>query len=79
MRRVMVLVTVELLMMAMLAASVGVAQGLASTPTVVKVERTPSGVPVEPAACEWAAGTAGLEWRAGGVCWLELPGWDAAF
>jgi hypothetical protein len=79
MRRVMVLVTMAVLMTAMLVASAGVAQGLASTPAVVKFERIPSGVPVEPAACEWAVGTAGLQWRAGGVCWLELPGWDAAF
>ena len=75
MKRLVVLVTVTLLMAATLVVSAGVAQGLPSG--TVTFERTPSGVPVNPAACEWAAGTVGLEWRAGGVCWLKLPGWNA--
>ncbi len=79
MRRLMVLVTVALLMTAMLVASAGSAQGLAQTSGTVKIEKVPSGVPVDPAACETVAGVAGFEWRAGGeVCWLTLPSWDGS-
>jgi type 1 fimbria pilin len=76
MRRFIMLVTMALLLATMLVASTGVAQALPSG--TVSIVRTDSGVAVDPAACEWAAGTAGLEWRAGGVCWLELPGWSFA-
>lgn len=72
MRRLMVLVTAALLMTAMSAVSISPALG---APTLSVGGG--GGVAVDPAACEWAAGTGGLEWRAGGVCWLELPGWNA--
>ena len=77
-RRFIILATMTLLMAAMLLASTGVAQALLGSGTV-GIVRTDSGVAVDPTVCELAAGTAGLEWRPGGVCWLELPGWDAAF
>jgi hypothetical protein len=72
MRRLTVLLTVALLMMAMLVASAGGAQGLASG--TIKIDRTPSGVAVAPAACElFADGSSGFAWRPGGACWFTPP------
>ena len=73
MRRMRLLVAMVVLMTAMLVASMSPALGA----PLLSIG-SGGGVAVDPAACEWAAGTAGFEWRAGGVCWLELPGWDAS-
>ena len=75
MRRLRMLVAMVVLTAAMLVASAGVAQALASTPGTVKIVRVPSGVPVDLAVCEVLAGDSAMfEWRAGGeVCWVNSP------
>lgn len=84
MRRFVVLVTVVVLVAAMVVLSVSPA--LAITKRIEKASPVISavssgGTPVEPTwACETVAGVGGFQWRDGGeVCWLTLPGWDAAF
>ena len=84
MRRLTRLVTVVLFVAALLMLSMSPA--LAITRTVDRASPVISavssgGTPVEPPwACETVAGVGGFEWREGGeVCWLTLPGWDAAF
>ena len=72
MRRFMMLVAVSLLMAAMLAANAG--DALALGDGSVKFVRTPSGVAVDPSACELLAGGSSMfGWRPGGVCWFTPP------
>jgi hypothetical protein len=69
-RRFVILVTVVLLVTATLVASAGGAQGLAGTSWTIKIDRTPSGVAVDPAACESPAGISPIiGWR-NGTCWV---------
>jgi hypothetical protein len=70
MRRLVVLVTVVLVMMAMLVASA--APALAGLRTDTKCCRVSP-----PTACNTVAGVGGFQWRAGGtVCWLQFPAWE---
>jgi len=72
----MVLVVVVLLMTVMLVANAGAAQALAAG--TVKIVRTPSGVAVDPAACESPAGISPIiGWR-NGTCWVFHVGQKAA-
>jgi hypothetical protein len=74
MRRFMVLVTVVLLMMAMLVATLTPAFAVTLEPDDGNPRGPKWGVPVTTSACSTVAGVAGFEWRAGGeVCWLNLP------
>ncbi len=76
MRRLVVLVTVVLVMMAMLVASAApalafVIPGLGGRTDSKCCRVSP------PAACNTVAGVGDFQWRAGGtVCWLEAPGWE---
>lgn len=85
MRRAMVLVTVVVLMTAMLVATMGPAMaalGFVRPPSrpTTEIAGAEGGVGVPTTACHTVAGVGGFEWRDGGtVCWLTLPGWDAAF
>ena len=73
MRRLMALGTVVLLMMVMVVASAGAAQGLSGTSGSVKIEKTASGTPLPATVCQSpAAASPFIGWR-GGQCWVFYP------